>query len=419
MAPDDSVAERPSVPPTLVFIVPALARGGMLSVMQGIWEHLPGQRIVIVTQEHSTLSVPHHTVLLRRAFGDPLRFPGAWVYTWRVARAAARIARDAPGEVLLVPQDALATGAGAVLAGRRTRTPVVVMDHGSAMVYRTKFFWRERISRSRLHERIREPLLRASLRILHRLARGGADRVLLPSREAVDCFAADGVPRERIARYHVPLNLARLHPLDPDRRMAIRDRLGVPEGAVLALSVSRLTPEKGLDLLIDAVAQLPSERRPILAIGGSGPLRSAIEERAASRGIDVRMLGGVEPGDIADLMGASDFVAYASHQGTNTPVVILEAMACARLVVATDQPPATHDLLADGRGIVVPAGDVDRFAAALGAAISMGEAERRAAGEAARKWIEREHDPDRVAIELADGFSVRTARGPGMARGAR
>jgi glycosyltransferase involved in cell wall biosynthesis len=284
-------------------------------------------------------------------------------------------------------------------------------------VYRTTFFWRERNSRSRLDERLREPILRASLRVLHRIARGGADRVLLPSREAVDYFAADGVPRERIARYHVPLDLARLHPTDPDRRMAIRERLGVADGAVLALSVSRLTPEKGLDLLIDAVAQLPSGRRPILAIGGSGPLRGSLEERAALRGIDVRMLGEVDPGDIADVMGASDVVAYASHQGTNTPVVILEAMACARPVVATDQPPATYDLLADGRGIVVPAGDVGRLAAALDAALSMGEGERHAAGEAARRWIEREHDPDRVAAELAEGFSVRAARRGDAARG--
>ena len=164
-----------------------------------------------------------------------------------------------------------------MLAGRRTRTPVVVMDHGSAIVFRTAFFWRERVSRSRLDERIREPLLRASLRILHRITLRGADRVLLPSREAVERFAADGVPRERIARYHVPLDLDRFRPPDPERRRAIRERLGVADDEVLALSIGRLTPEKGLDVLVDSVAGLPAERRPILAIGGSGPLRTAIE----------------------------------------------------------------------------------------------------------------------------------------------
>ena len=55
----------------------------------------------------------------RTARGDPLRFPGAWIYAWCVARAAARIARSVPGEVILVPQDALATEPGAVPAGRR------------------------------------------------------------------------------------------------------------------------------------------------------------------------------------------------------------------------------------------------------------------------------------------------------------
>jgi glycosyltransferase involved in cell wall biosynthesis len=407
MTPGDRTAERPSVAPTLVFIVPRLARGGMLSVMQAAWQHLPDRRIVVVTQEHSTASVQHETVLVRRAFGDPLRFPGAWVYAWRVARAAAGIARATPGEVILVPQDALASGAGAVLAGRRTRTPVVVMDHGSAIVYRTAFFWRERLSRSRISERLREPLLRASLRILHRISLRGADRVLLPSDEAVERFAADGVPPTRIARYHVPLDLDRFQPPDPERRRAIRRTLGAGDGDILALSVGRLTPEKGLDLLVESVARLAAGRRPILAIGGSGPMREAIEKRATERGLDVRMLGEVHPDALPDLIGAADVFAHASLQGTNVPVAILEAMACARLVVATDQPPSAHELLADGRGIVVPAGNVDAYAEALALAVDMGEPGRRAAGDAARRWVEVEHAPDRVGLELARAFSIR------------
>ena len=349
-------------------------------------------------------------MLLRRAFGDPLRFPGAWVYMWRVARAAASIARATRGEVILVPQDALATGAGAVLAGRRTRTPVIVMDHGSAIVFRTAFFWRERVSRARLDERIRGPLLRASLRILHRITLRGAHRVLLPSREAVERFAADGVPRERIARYHVPLDLDRFRPPDPERRRAMRDRLGMADDEVLALSIGRLTPEKGHDVLVDSVAALPAERRPILAIGGSGPLRAAIEGRAAERGIGVHMLGDVSPDELPDLIGAADVVAYASRQGTNVPVAILEAMACARLVVATDQPPAAHELLARGRGIVVPAGDVAAYTAALRTVVGMDAVERRTAGEAARRWIEVEHGQDRVAAELVDALSLASPR---------
>ena len=394
----------PSTAPTLVFIVPNLARGGMLSVMRAVWAHLEEHRIVVITQERPAERVPHQTVELPRAFGDPLRFPGAWVYAWRVARAAARVARATPGGVILVPQDALATGAGAVLAGRRTRTPVVVMDHGSAIVYRTAFFWRERMSRSRLHERVREPLLRASLGILHRIALRGADRVLLPSREAVERFEADGMPSGWIARYHVPIDLTRFRPPDPARRRRTRERLGIAEDELLVLSVSRLTPEKGLDVLVEAVARLPAERRPVLAIGGTGPQRSAVEARAASRGVDVRMLGAVEPDELPDVIGMADVVAHPSRQGTNVPVAVCEAMACARLVVATDEPPATRELLADGRGIVVAAGGVDRYADALRTAAGMGGAARREAGEAARRWIEAEHGPDRIAAELAAAF---------------
>jgi glycosyltransferase involved in cell wall biosynthesis len=408
MTPHDVASEPQSHAPTLVFIVPRLARGGMLSVMRAAWAHLPDHRIVVVTQEGSTASVPHETVRLPRAFGDPLRFPGAWIYAWRVARAAARVARAAPGEVVLVPQDALAGGAGAVIAGRRTHSPVVVMDHGSAIVYRTPFFWRERLSRSRLGERVREPLLRASLRILHRLVLRGADRMLLPSDEAVERFAADGVAPGRIFRYHVPIDLARFCPPDATRRQSVRERLGVADGGVLVLTVGRLTPEKGLDVLVEAVARQPVDARPVLAIGGAGPQRADIELRAAGHGVDLRMLGEVAGDELPDLIGAADIVAYPSRQGTNVPVAILEAMACARLIVATDQPPSAHELLADGRGLVVPAGEVEAFASALGRAIGLGPDGRAAAGDAARRWIEREHGPARVGAELAAAFSLPT-----------
>jgi glycosyltransferase involved in cell wall biosynthesis len=231
--------------------------------------------------------------------------------------------------------------------------------------------------------------------------------VLLPSDEAVDQFAADGVPRKRIARYHVPLDLDRFGPPDPERRRAIRRTLGAGDNDVLALSVGRLTPEKGLDLLVDSVARLAAGIRPILAIAGAGPMRAAIEKQAAERGLDVRMLGEIQPDALPDLIGAADVFAYASRQGTNVPVAILEAMACARLVVATDEPPSAHELLADGRGIVVPARNLDAYAEALALAVSMGQIGRRAAGEAARRWVEVEHAPDRVGLELARALSVR------------
>ena len=73
-------------------------------------------------------------------------------------------------------------------------------------------------------------------------------------------------------------------------------------------------------------------------------------------------------------------------------------------------PPRRIELLAGGRGIVVPAGDVDAYAEALRTAVSMDAAERRTAGEAARRWIEVEHGPGRVAAELVDALSLRSPR---------
>ena len=53
------------------------------------------------------------------------------------------------------------------------------------------------------------------------------------------------------------------------------------------LSIGRLIPEKGLDVVIDAVAGIQG----LLTIAGEGPDRSRLEARAAAHGLDCRFAG--------------------------------------------------------------------------------------------------------------------------------
>jgi len=130
--------------------------------------------------------------------------------------------------------------------------------------------------------------------------------------------------------------------------------------------LGRLVPEKGLTVLLEAVAQDP---RHHLRIGGSGRLRAQLEASVATAGLSnrVEFVGPVDPDDVVSFYSALDVLAVPSLP---TPTwteqfgrVAVEAMACGVPVVSSDAG-ALPDVVG-GAGIVVPAGDAAVLAAAL------------------------------------------------------
>jgi len=155
-------------------------------------------------------------------------------------------------------------------------------------------------------------------------------------------------------------------------------------GAVATITVGflgRLVPEKGLTVLLEAVAQDP---RHHLRIGGSGPLRAQLEASVATAGLSNRaeFLGPVDPDDVVSFYGALDVLAVPSLP---TPTwteqfgrVAVEAMACGVPVVSSDAG-ALPDVVG-AAGIVVPAGDAAALAVALAEAGGHRAAELRSSG---------------------------------------
>ena len=152
------------------------------------------------------------------------------------------------------------------------------------------------------------------------------------------------------------------------------------EGRVL--SVGRLIADKGMDLVIDAVAAQGLR----LSIAGDGPLRAALEERAQRAGADCRFEGFATRERLDTLYRGAGVVVLAARRGEGLPNVLLEAMAHGRPVIATPCA-GTQDLLVDGvNGLLVPADDAGALAAALarlarepGLALRLGAAARASA----------------------------------------
>jgi len=114
---------------------------------------------------------------------------------------------------------------------------------------------------------------------------------------------------------------------DSEPEPALRERHGLGDRAV-ALSVSAKRPHKNLMALLEAVAVMPAQRRPVLLIPGyATPHEQQLRERAQALGIgdDVRFLGWVSGAELEGLYAlASVFVFPSLYEGFGLPV--LEAM---------------------------------------------------------------------------------------------
>ena len=145
------------------------------------------------------------------------------------------------------------------------------------------------------------------------------------------------------------------------------DRIGSPtpppsEGPVVA--VGRLMAEKGFDVLIEAVALMPTAERPEVVIVGDGPDRTLLEALALRRGVTVQFAGAVAPSEVGQWYQRARLVCVPSRR-EGFGMVVAEALAAGRPVVATAVG-AAPNFIADGtNGRLVAPGDPKALSAAL------------------------------------------------------
>ena len=160
-------------------------------------------------------------------------------------------------------------------------------------------------------------------------------------------------------------------PVDTAVRAQARAALALGERPVLVF-LGRLTPKKGLPVLLAALRQLVATRPELLLlIAGDGELRRDLEGEV-SRGLagHVRLLGHVT-GDLKrQLLRAADVlvvpsVVTADGDAEGLPVALLEGLAAGRVCVATDASGADDIVTSGVDGFIVPAGDADALRACL------------------------------------------------------
>ena len=149
-------------------------------------------------------------------------------------------------------------------------------------------------------------------------------------------------------------------PLDAAAKVAARQRLGLPVSGPLVVSVSRLVPRKGMDVLIQAAATLGQERPGLtVAIAGAGRDEARLRALAERTAAPVRFLGRVPGADLPALYGCADVFAmlcrnrWAGLEQEGFGIVFLEAAAAGVPALAGASGGAA-DAVVDGEtGVVV------------------------------------------------------------------
>jgi glycosyltransferase involved in cell wall biosynthesis len=218
---------------------------------------------------------------------------------------------------------------------------------------------------------------------------------------------AEAIPLERIVV--IPNGIPAVDGA-PGRRERGRAALGLAPDEIGIVVVARLFAQKRQDLAIDAVAALPPElrARARLLLLGDGPLRGALEVRAAQAGIAgaVRFLGFRT--DARELLAGAD-VALLTSAREAMPLAIIEAMLEDVPIVTTPWAGAAG-MLGEGRfGLIAADFTAEAVAAALRAAVEDPAAARERAS-AALTYARSEYDVGTQARRYAALYRDLSAR---------
>jgi glycosyltransferase involved in cell wall biosynthesis len=230
-------------------------------------------------------------------------------------------------------------GVMTALAARRLRIPVVYTNHFLPANVRPS----------------RRPRTRLFDTLFYAYVVGFSNRcsqVTAPTATALALLTQQGLraPSRVISN---GVDLRRYSPGRADEQM--REKYQLPAGRPVLLYVGRLSPEKRVDVLLDAAARLTQDA--CLVIAGTGPDEASLRAAAARLGLDsrVRFLGFVPAADLPALYRLADVFVIASEAELQS-LTTMEAMATGLPVVAADSY-ALGELVRPGHnGFLVPPG---------------------------------------------------------------
>jgi len=361
--------------------------GGIQSYLYELFRRLPPEELCVLTTAHKGAAAFDRRQEFRiERWSSPVLLP-----TPRLARAV-RLLAQTSGAKLVLLDPALPLG----LLGKMVHVPYGVVLHGAEVTVPGRLPGGRQLLRS--------VLAGASLAV----AAGG-----YPGAEATRAVGARTPP---IVVVPPGVDHDRFRPLSAEEKVLVRERLGLPIEGRLIVSVSRLVPRKGMDVLIEAVGALGADRPDLtLAIGGGGRDRRRLELVARRRGVRVRFLGRLSDADLPQLDAAADVWAMCCRsrwfglEQEGFGIVFLEAAATGVAQLA-GRSGGSDEAVVDGQTGLVVERPQDAADVATALARLLDDAELRGRlGEQARRRAVSEFDYDHLAAKLYEALVQTTS----------
>ena len=242
--------------------------------------------------------------------------------------------------------------------------------------------------------------MRGRLRPLARRVLARADALIAASSKILDTVAE--IHPEARAKSRVIPHGADSRLFEGLDRSSARETLGIAQDHRVILGVGRLVGKKGFNLLLDAMGSIVDPAVELFIVG-DGPDRQRLAAEAGDR---VHLPGQASRLEVATWMAAADVVAVPSVEIAGDidsgPVVLMEALAAGRAVVATAVGMAPDVIEDNVNGFLVKSTEPAELAAAITTALDSSER----LGEGARRKFEEMGDWSRVAAELVDVYET-------------
>lgn len=251
-------------------------------------------------------------------------------------------------------------------------------------------------------------------RAMARFALGQASLLTANSADLRDAVLPLGATLSRFEMILYGVDPAALRP-DSTGVVELRRRLAIDDTAGVILCVGRMVPKKGFDVLIRALAEPALQGQPVVAVMvGEGDDKALWQALARDLGVAERLrwVGSVPKTAIGPYYNMADLLAMpsVSRPADGLNVCVLDAMSCARPVVATPVAGNPLAVIPGVTGLIVPEQEPAALAAAV-AALLGDPALRRQMGAAARRRIEDELGWPQLARRYRTQFARLLAAG--------
>ncbi len=192
-----------------------------------------------------------------------------------------------------------------------------------------------------------------------------AKKIITISRATKNYVLSLGADPEKIEVVYNGVDLERFK-FFPEAGIKIREKLGIPQDAVVAATVRRIVYKNGIDTLLEsAKIAVENNAKLVYLVVGEGPDFNDFRSKVAQLGIErnVILTGFVSDEDLPLYYNAADFFILPSKSGEGLPLVGLESMACGLPLLATDVG-GIGEIMMQDYGELIPPNDPKAMAVA-------------------------------------------------------